>query len=51
MLASALFILSRHQPYRDLGPAHFDPLDSAKLAKRLVKRSNDFGLQVDVRVA
>lgn len=51
MLTSAFYVLSRHQPYRDLGPTHFDRLDSAKLAKRLVRRLNDLGFKVDIRTA
>jgi hypothetical protein len=51
ILTSAYYILSRRQPYKDLGPAHFDRLDSAKLARRLVRRLNDLGFQVDIRGA
>jgi hypothetical protein len=40
ILNSAYCVLSRQQPNKDLGPAHFDRLDSAKLAKRLVRRLN-----------
>ena len=51
MLTSAFYILSRHEPYRDLGPAHFDRLDSTKLAKRLVRRLNNLGFAVEIRAA
>lgn len=51
MLTSAFYILSRSQPYHDLGSRHFDRLDSAKLAKRLVRRLNDLGFEVDIRSA
>ena len=50
-LTSAYFILSRREPYKDLGSAHFDRIDSAKLAKRLVSRLNELGFQVDIRTA
>ena len=51
MLTSAYYILSRHEPFRDLGSLHFDRLDSGKLAKRLVRRLNDLGFEVDIRTA
>lgn len=51
MLTSAFYILSRHEPYRDLGSAHFDRLDSAKLAKRLVRRLNGLGFAVEIKTA
>jgi len=51
ILTSAYYILSRRQPYRDLGSAHFDRLDSTKRAQYLVKRLTDLGFQVDIRPA
>lgn len=51
ILTSAYYILSRRQPYRDLGSNHFDRLDSDKRAQRLVKRLTDLGFQVDIRPA
>jgi len=51
MLTAAYHILARQQPYADLGPQHFDQRDRAKIAKRLIRRLEDLGLQVDVRPA
>lgn len=51
ILTSAYYMLSRQQPYRDLGSNHFDQLDSAKRAQQLVKRLNDLGFQVDLKPA
>jgi len=51
ILTSAYYILSRQEPYRDLGSAHFDRLDSTARAQRLVKRLTDLGFQVEIRPA
>lgn len=51
ILTSAYYVLSRQQPYRDSGPHHFDRLEPAKRAQRLVKRLQDLGFRVDIRPA
>jgi transposase len=48
MLTSAYHILRTGQPYRDLGPHHFDRRDRTKIARRLVRRLMDLGLRVHV---
>jgi transposase len=48
MLTSAYHILRTGQPYRDLGPHHFDRRDKTKVARRLVRRLMDLGLRVHV---
>jgi len=37
--------------YRDLGAAHFDRRDKAKLAQRLLARLHDLGFNVELRAA
>jgi transposase len=49
MLTATYYILQRHVPYQDLGGDYFDRQDKAKVAKRLIQRLNDLGLQVEVR--
>ena len=51
MLTAAYHMLRDDADYRDLGAAHFDRRDKAKLAKRLIARLHDLGLVVDVRAA
>ncbi len=51
MLTSAFHMLTSGSEYRDLGAAHFDRRDHAKLAKRLVRRLEDLGLKVSVEKA
>lgn len=51
LLTTIYHVLLRREPYRDLGPDHFDRRDPAKLAKRLVRRLNDLGFQVDIKTA
>jgi transposase len=46
MLRSAYFMLSRREPYRDLGPAHFDQRNRARTASRLLKRLKEMGIDV-----
>lgn len=48
MLTAAYYMLRDGLPYRDLGADHFDRRDKAKLARRLIRRLRDLGLQVDV---
>jgi transposase len=51
ILVSAFHMLRDGVAYRELTAAHFDRRDTAKLAKRLVRRLEDLGLRVDVRAA
>jgi transposase len=51
MLQACYYILRDGVPYRDLGPDHFDRCDKAKLAKRLLRRLEDLGVQVEVKTA
>ena len=51
MLTAAFHMLSTGSEYKDLGAAHFDRRDHAKLAKRLVRRLEDLGLKVTVEQA
>lgn len=46
MLRSAYYMLTRRQPYRDLGPGHFDQRNRARTANRLLKRLKDMGIDV-----
>ena len=51
MLRSVYFMLTRGQPYLDLGEHHFDGLARTKIANRLLKRLKDLGVDVlQVRV-
>jgi transposase len=49
MLPATYYILQRHVPYQDLGGDYFNRRDKAKVAKRLIQRLTDLGLQVEVR--
>jgi hypothetical protein len=51
ILTAAYHILSRHVPYHDLGPRHFDDRDRDRTARRLVRRLQDLGLQVAIKPA
>ena len=51
MLTAAYHILSKRQPYQDLGPHYFDRRDRTKAARRLVRRLMDLGLRVYVEEA
>ena len=44
-------ILTRHQPYQDLGPAYFDQLDRQHLERRLVRRLERLGYTVSLQPA
>jgi transposase len=48
MLTAAYFILRDGVPYRELGPAHFDRLRSARTVQRLVHRLQDLGYSVQL---
>jgi transposase len=51
MLTAAYHILRTGQPYRELTDAYFDARDRARIARRLIRRLHDLGLQVEVRPA
>ncbi len=51
MLASAYYIIRDGMDYRDLGPDHFDRTDKDRAAKRLVKRLETLGFQVQLSAA
>jgi transposase len=48
MLNASYFILRDHVDYRDLGPHHFDRFDRRKTIRRLVRRLEDLGCQVEI---
>jgi hypothetical protein len=39
-------MLSRREPYRDLGPAHFDQRNRTRTTSRLLKRLKEMGIDV-----
>lgn len=49
MLTAMYYILTRNEPYRDLGPQHFDKLTPEKLAARLARRIQALGFQVSLQ--
>jgi transposase len=51
MLTAIYFMLRDGVEYRDLGHDHFDRMNKAKTADRLVRRLNDLGYQVDLKAA
>lgn len=51
MMTAAFHMLTTGSDYKDLGAAHFDRRDHAKLAKRLVRRLEDLGLKVSIEQA
>jgi len=51
MLTAAYHMLQRGVLYEDLGPDHFDRRDKAKVAKRLIRRLAELGLQVEIKAA
>lgn len=51
MLNAAYYILRDGVPYKDLTGTYFDSRDRTKLAKRLIRRLSDLGVQVEVRNA
>lgn len=46
LLRSIYYILRDRQPYRDLGPDHFDRLDTARLERQHVRRLEQLGYTV-----
>lgn len=51
MLTSAYFMLRNGVEYRDLGPRHFEHCDKERVAKRLLQRLRDLGIDVAVNAA
>jgi transposase len=51
MLNAAYYILRDGVPYKELSGTYFDSRDRTKLAKRLIRRLSDLGLQVEIRTA
>jgi transposase len=51
MLTAIYYILRDGLPYRDLGPDYFDRLDKNKLLKRLTRRIEDLGYEVQLHPA
>ena len=51
MLTAAYHMLRNRIAYRDLGPAHFDQLNTAHAINRLVRRLNQLGCDVEIKHA
>ena len=51
ILRAAYFILQRGEPYRDLGGAFFDRLDTTKATSRLVRKLQALGYDVHITPA
>jgi len=51
MLTSAYFMLRDGVEYHDLGPQYFAQRDKEQIAKRLLRRLRDLGVNVEVKVA
>lgn len=50
MITAAYHMLKNHVPYHDLGADHFTRRDRSKTIKRLVRRLNDLGCQVQLEL-
>ena len=51
MLTAAYFMLRDGVEYHDLGPQYFAQRDKERIAKRLLRRLHDLGVNVEVKVA
>ena len=51
MLTAAYHMLRDNVPYRELGPRHFDVLDRARRARRLIQHLQRLGLEVEIKPA
>jgi transposase len=51
ILTSVYFMLRNQVPYQDLGPDYFDQLQRGKVLRRLVRKIEDLGYDVEVRPA
>ena len=49
LIISAYHMLKRGTDYHDLGPTHFDDRDRNGVQKRLVRRLEQLGYQVDLQ--
>ncbi len=48
ILVSVWHILSKNEPYRELGPGHFDSIDKDRLKRRYLLRLRDLGFEVTI---
>ena len=51
MLTVVYHLLSRGVEYEEFGADYFDRRDKAKAARRLIRRLEELGMQVEVRPA
>lgn len=51
ILIIAYHILSRHQPYQDMGSNYFDERERAAIARQSIRRLEQLGFQVTLRVS
>lgn len=51
MLTAAYHILRQGVPYRELGHGYFDALDRTRLTRRLIRRLQTLGVEVEVKTA
>lgn len=49
ILVAAWHVLAKNEPYRELGPRHFDGLAKDRLKRHYVRRLQDLGFQVTVQ--
>ena len=48
ILVAVWHILSKNEPYRELGPRHFDSIDKDRLKRRYIRRLQDLGFEVTI---
>lgn len=46
MLTAAYYMIQRHEDFHDLGAGYFDQFDRQKLARRLIRRLHELGIEV-----
>jgi len=51
MLTSIYYMLCRGQPYAEQAPTHFDQRTRDRIARRLVRRLHDLGVEVEIKTA
>lgn len=51
ILTAAYHMLKSNEPYRELGPDYFDRLQKDRLLKRLVRKIEELGYEVDLKAA
>jgi transposase len=49
ILVAVWHILSKDEPYRELGPRHFDSIDKDRLKRRYLHRLQDLGFEVTIK--